>query len=424
MKKMNVVLAVTFAMTLASGAAERPARRISMKDYRDRMAAAWIGQSVGVAYGEPTEFKANGVLVSDEIMPKGWKPEMINSTFHQDDVYVEMSFLETMARHGIGVSCRQAGLDFANSRYRLWCANANARDNIRNGIAAPASSHPKYHKTTDDIDYQIEADFAGIISPGLPTSVLKLGETFGRIMNYGDGLWAGEFMGAMYAEAYFTSDRLKIVEAGLACIPSESKYAEMVRDMVAWYKADPRDWKGAWRKAVDKYQSAEMLGRVSTPHIDVKINGAMVLLGYLFGEGDPAKTMYISTVGGFDSDCNPSSAVGVLFTSMGLSALPKEYHEALDKTAKWEFTNLDWASLLALCERLTRDIVVAEGGWIERDEAGEEWLSIPVKTFAAAPFLPGDKPGAAEDPVMTEAEKAMVRFLPCKKQGGPSEPRP
>ena len=32
-------------------------RSISVAEYRDKMAGAWIGQSVGVAYGWPTEFK-------------------------------------------------------------------------------------------------------------------------------------------------------------------------------------------------------------------------------------------------------------------------------------------------------------------------------------------------------------------------------
>ena len=39
-------------------------------------------------------------------------------------------------------------------------------------------------------------------------------------------------------------------------IPSEAHYAQMVRDMLAWYEADPKDWRGTWRKAADKYGCA------------------------------------------------------------------------------------------------------------------------------------------------------------------------
>ena len=197
-------------------------RSISVAEYRDKMAGAWIGQSVGVAYGWPTEFKKSGELFDWDVLPV-WKPELVNETFNQDDLYVEMTFINTLDKRGIDVDVREAGIDFANSRYRLWCANANARDNLRRGIAAPSSSHPKNHPSPDDIDYQIEADFSGILVPGMPWRAVKFGEQFGRIMNYGDGLYAGEFVGALYATAYFETDRVKTVEAALRCIPAESR---------------------------------------------------------------------------------------------------------------------------------------------------------------------------------------------------------
>ena len=59
-------------------------RSISVAKYRDKMAGAWIGQSVGVAYGWPTEFRKNGELFDWDKLPV-WKPELINETFSQDD---------------------------------------------------------------------------------------------------------------------------------------------------------------------------------------------------------------------------------------------------------------------------------------------------------------------------------------------------
>ena len=69
---------------------------------------------------------------------------MINQ-FNQDDIYVEMTFLRTLELHGLDVSIRQAGIDFANSGYRLWHANRAGRDNLRSGhrparLGPPASS--------------------------------------------------------------------------------------------------------------------------------------------------------------------------------------------------------------------------------------------------------------------------------------------
>src|SRR5512136_1952869 len=207
-------------------------RRLTARDYRDKMKGAWIGQMAGVGWGQPTEFKVKGALIPEDRMPP-WKPEMVNQ-HNNDDCYVEMTFMHTLEQFGFDVSLRQAGIDFANSGYPLWHANKAGRECLRKGIAPPDIGHPKFNQYSDDIEYQIEADYSGILSPGLPNQVIALGQKFGRLMNYGDGVYAGWFIGGMYAEAYFESDPWKLVQAGLQCVPQDSQYAEMVRDLLKW----------------------------------------------------------------------------------------------------------------------------------------------------------------------------------------------
>ena len=410
---MKKLLAVVAALGCA-GMGFSAERTISAEEFRDRMMGAWLGQSVGVAYGWPTEFRCNGTIFPAEKMPV-WKPELVNETFRQDDLYVEMSFIDTLVKRGLDVTTRAAGIDFANSAYRLWCANSNARNNLRNGIAAPASSHPKFHPTTDDIDYQIEADFSGILAPGLPQAAVDFGETFGRIMNYGDGLYAGQFVGALYAEAYFETDRVRLVEKALKAIPSESKYAGMVRDMLVWHAANPTCWQATWTNAVGKYfRTKENLGRVSNAQINVKVNGAMVLLGLLYGDGDMDRTMYVATAGGFDSDCNPSSACGVLGTMIGFKKLDSKYSAKLDRTKKWEFTDFTWDGLVAASDRLVREIVVKYGGRIEKDAAVGEKFILPVAEVRPSALCDSCKPGPVpSDEKLTDDERKDIRYKPC-----------
>jgi hypothetical protein len=171
-----VILGLALASAGDSEAAEQQFRR---KDYVDKMKAGWIGQMAGVGWGGPTEFRWRGEIIPPDGMPK-WKPTMINQ-FEQDDIYVEMTFLQSLERYGLDVSIRQAGIDFANSGYDLWHANRYGRKNLRNGIAPPDSGHPQFNKHADDIDYQIEADYAGLISPGMPNMAIELGNKFGRL---------------------------------------------------------------------------------------------------------------------------------------------------------------------------------------------------------------------------------------------------
>jgi hypothetical protein len=238
----------------------------------------------------------------------------------------------------------------------------------------------------------------------MPNTVIALGEKFGRLMNYGDGLYAGQFMGAMYAEAFFETDIEKIIAAGLAAIPSESRYAETVRDMLRWRRENPSDWEATWALVDKKYRSKEYY--VSA--LDVKLEGAFVLMGLLYGDGDPDRTMIISCRCGSDSDCNPSSSGGVLFTALGLEKLSDRYYRKLDETRVFSHTAYNFPALLAVCEQLTRQALVKEGGRVEKDAQGEEVFVIPVKSLVPSKFEDLLKPGPIAGSRFTEAERAQI----------------
>ncbi len=389
--------------------AEDGYRKLSVKEYRDKMKGGWIGQIAGVSWGAPTEFKWRDKMIPADQMP-GWRPEMINDAFGQDDLYVEMTFLRSMEQYGIDVPIRQAGIDFANSGYPLWCANNAGRTNLRKGIAPPDSGHPKFNKCPNDIDYQIEADYSGLIAPGMPQVAVDLGEKFGRLMNYGDGMYAGQFVGAMYAAAFFENDCVKIIETALQAIPPDSQYAEMVRDLVAWYQADPDHWEATWEKCQEKYRLNPDYQQASNGGIDCKINGAYVLMGLLYGKGDPDQTILISCRCGMDSDCNPSSSAGVLFTTMGFRRLPTRFNTGLDEQREFSHTAYNFPRLLDVCEKLTRQFLEQRGGRVERDAQGDEFFVIPITKPVPSQLQLSWAPGPIAESRFTPAEMAQIKY--------------
>jgi hypothetical protein len=405
-------------------AAEEKVRRLPVGEYLDKMKAAWIGQMAGVGWGQPTEFKSNGAIIPEDKMPP-WSPSMINQ-HGNDDCYVEMTFLRSLEQYGWEVSIRQAGIDFANSGYPLWHANKEGRDNLRKGIAPPDSGHPEFNKHADDIDYQIEADYSGIIAPGLPNTAVALGEKFGRLMNYGDGVRAGEFIGAMYSEAFFESNPEKIIRAALPYIPADSQYAGMVRDVLGWVKDNPDDWQKTWQLVEEKYHKdpnfthslCSKPGGKGAFSIDVKLNGAYVLMGLLYGKGDPDKTILISCRAGQDSDCNPSNAAGILFTTMGASKVPARFSEKLDLKAKFSYSDYTLPKVYEVSEKLAREAVVRAGGKIEKDAAGQEVFVIPVQQPKPPKLEQVTAPGPIANSKFTLEEMAQIKPPAEKSKGG------
>jgi hypothetical protein len=417
---MKTALLPLASLLLFLSCNNREYRSISLDEYRDKMMAAWIGQMAGVGWGGPTEFRFNGEIIPRDQVPE-WRNDMINC-FGQDDLYVEMTFLGSLDKYGIDCGIADAGIDFANTEYLLWGANYEGRFNLQRGIAPPASSHPRFNKGADFIDYQIEADFSGIIAPGMPNTAVRLGETFGRLMNYGDGLYAGQFVGAMYANAFFENDIRKIIEKSLESIPSQSQYAECMRDVLAWHAEEPADWQKTWRKIEDKYfenpdyQKYRAVNPGYYSPMDAKLNGAFILMGLLYGNGNPDSTIVISMRCGRDSDCNPSNAAGVLFTTLGYSALDPKFTDALRRDEKFSFTNYSFEALTDLSTRLAREFVLKNGGRIETGADGRETLHIPVEAPYVSPFEQSWAPTPfTGDSLFTPEQQARIRFYPHLK---------
>jgi hypothetical protein len=148
---------------------EPATRRLSRAVLEDKVRGGWAGQMIGVSYGAPTEFRSNGKIVEGNLRSyQDWSPKRLENSINQDDLYVEMTFAEVMDSVGLDATSEQYGEMFKNAKYDLWHANAAARRLLNRGIKAPLSGHPKHNVHADDIDFQIESDFIGLMTPGLP----------------------------------------------------------------------------------------------------------------------------------------------------------------------------------------------------------------------------------------------------------------
>ena len=386
-------------------------RRLPVDEYVSKMKAAWIGQMAAVGWGQRSPRWQTEIMPLD-MVPK-WEPRIVNQ-FYQDDIYLDVTFLATLERYGLDVSPHQAGVDFANTGYNLWHANLSARENLRNGIAPPDSGHPQFNSHPDDIDYQIQADYAGLISPGLPNSMIRLGEKFGSIMNYGDGIYGGQFVGGMLCEAFFESDPEKIVRAGLRCIPKGSQYHKAISDVLRWHKEHPNDWQKTWSLIDEKYRQRMEHRRATCfalgkGDIDSKLNGSFVALGLLYGKRDFDGTIITTMRCGQDSDCTSSTVAGVLFAMAGLESIPERFKSDLNEEMMFSHSDFTFPRLIEVCEQLARTIVLREGGRIEIDQEGREIFVIPVRDPKPSPLVQSWEPGPIANSRYTEGELGLIR---------------
>jgi hypothetical protein len=344
-------------------------RRLSQDEFMDKVRGAWAGKMIGVSYGSPYRFRYLGrMMESGEIRP--WLPEYVSNAMHQDNLYVQMSFLHALEEKGLTISTAEAGRYFAQSQYALSHANEAARQNIRAGIQPPESGHPRYNPHADDVDFQNEADLFGILCPALPVSAVRMAETFGRLMNYGDGVYGGLFVAGMYSVAYMEKDPETVVRLGLAGIPARSRYAQLITDVLDYHQANPENWQGCWTMLEEKWAQNDLCpdGFEQPFNIDAKLNGGYVALGLLYGQGDFAKTLEITTRCGQGTDANASTAAGLVGAMVGYGGIPRNFTIGIPLIANrnFSFTPYNFDTLTKTCARLAREMIERNAGNIER----------------------------------------------------------
>ncbi|WP_229215305.1 ADP-ribosylglycohydrolase family protein [Dyadobacter bucti] len=362
---------------------------ISKQALLDKIKGGWAGQTIGVTFGWPTEFVYMGTFIQDYQKIK-WHDDYVSEAMRVfpglfDDIYMDLTFVNTFERLGLNAPADSFANDYAHRGYELWHANQAGRYNVLQGMRAPESGHWLNNPHADDIDFQIEADFAGLMSPAMPNAASDICDRIGHIMNYGDGWYGGVFVANMYAQAFKNDDVKVVVTEALKAIPPQSKFYQCIADVVKWHRKYPDDWKKTWFEIQVKW--AEEVGcpdGVFHPlDIDAKLNAAYVVLGLLYGNGDFTKTMELSTRAGQDSDCNPSTAGGVLGTMIGYSKIPDYWLNPIKKAENnhFSFTDLSLNKVYELSFKHALQNIKANGGLVD----GEQ-VSIPKQAVQAVRF--------------------------------------
>ncbi|WP_225035270.1 ADP-ribosylglycohydrolase family protein [Winogradskyella sp. SM1960] len=362
---------------------------ISKEELQSKIKGGWAGQTIGVVYGAPVEFKYNGSLIDDnQIIP--WHEHYVKYWWDKkpglfDDVYTDLNFVEAFEKFGINANSKDIAGHWANTAYHLAHANQASRYNILNGIMPPASGHWKNNPHADDIDFQIEADFIGLMAPGMVNQATEIADRVGHVMNSGDGWYGGVYVSALYSSAFISDNPTQIVKNAIKTIPEGTQFHECISDVIRWKNEYPDDWKQTWFELQKKWNND-----VGCPkgvflgfNIEAKINSAYVTIGLLYGDSDFSKSVDIAARCGQDADCNPATVGGVLGVMKGYDNIPEFWLKPLQEIENDNFENTDMSLSKAyeLSMKHALQVITAEGGNID-----ENPLTIPVKEPVAVAY--------------------------------------
>jgi hypothetical protein len=295
----------------------------------DHIRGGWTGMLIGGIEGLAHEFKyiqePRPVLPEYKFLPEGARTD--------DDNDFEWTHLYFMDKEGVFKLpySRIVEIWKANMNQGLWCANLQARKLMDQGFVPPETANPARNSFAPfNLAGQFCIESYGMLAPGMPQTAADLALHYARISVSGEPLQAAQYWATVISLAAVSPHSLEdLLRESLGAIDPDSAQAEAVADALRVFHQYPRDWKAArlffhrkWytpkEQPWDPTAQPRKWNDNSTP-----LNGAMVLLAVLYGQGDFYKTGQYAMALGYDADCNAATACAIVGTRIGFAAIEK-----------------------------------------------------------------------------------------------------
>lgn len=336
----------------------------------DRIHGAWLGRCAGCQLGKPVEgdSKKNIKIAAEfstgyplknyfgsiinppaAISRRSWSPgnsslvDRMTYMARDDDTDYTITGLRLLEIHGLDFTTEHVAAYWLSQfpYHRVYTAERIAYRNLVDGLNSPETAR-YLNPAREWIGAQIRADAFGYVCPGLPEKAAELAFKDAALSHTKNGIYGEMMVAAMIAAAFVTSDIDEIIQIGLSEIPAESRLTKAIRDTVEQTKSD-----GDWEKTAD-WIAAE-LGHYQGCHTIT--NAAIVVLGLVAGQLDFDKTIGISVMAGFDTDCNGATAGSILGVVLGAKGIPEKWTAPLNDTIHSAINEVSQAKISDLAQR-------------------------------------------------------------------------
>jgi hypothetical protein len=117
MKKIFFV--ILFCIVAIYGFAQTKTLTLTKQQLQDKIKGGWAGQTIGVTFGGPYEFRFQGSFIGD-YQPLLWyngylKKTMIESPGLYDDLYMDLTFVDVFEKSGLDAPLDSFANAYANA---------------------------------------------------------------------------------------------------------------------------------------------------------------------------------------------------------------------------------------------------------------------------------------------------------------------
>lgn len=286
---------------------------ISYEKYLDKIYGCFLGKTVIGTLGAPYE----GIKMPLELP---FKPEMINTMLPNDDLDLQVLWLDVAEKYGPDFTSDQLLDRFVNFCDYSPGEYAIMRKNYMRGIHAPASGSFCNDFYTEGMGCPIRSEIWACLAPLDPERAADYASRDGVLDHFGESVYAERFFAALEAAAFGvdeeTCDMKALIDVGLSVIPEECRFRELVEDVLGWCE-QYGNVKRVLRKILHKYGHPDCTNLFQNMGITL----AVLLIDGL----DEIRAGMDALNCGFDTDCTCATAGAVIGAIRGAKSLEKEY---------------------------------------------------------------------------------------------------
>ena len=327
-KEINMIACIVFAALLNVSCFA--GQVLTRSEFIEKAEGMWLGQIAANMAGRSTEGNYSGSAANPSESVDWVLKGPGESWPGDDDTDVEYVALHILEEHGFDASGSEIASQWLThiTTSGIYISNRQALFLMGDGVLPPETGSRKYNQHWYSIDSQITTEVLGVVSPGMVQEAIGQAYKFASVSNEGFPVHATQFQVAMYSYAFFESDVNKLVAKSMAVMPESSRSYQVVSDVVSWYEHDMADgvadWRATRRKLYDNYGSGSLaMGRYNN-WIESTVNLGATVMCLLYGQGDYKETVRVGVLAGWDCDCNPAIAGGILGVIYGRSGMPQD----------------------------------------------------------------------------------------------------
>ncbi len=287
--------------------------RITYSTYLDKIYGCFLGKTVIGTLGAPYE----GIKMPLELP---FKPEMVNTMLPNDDLDLQVLWLDVAEKYGKNFTSDQLLDRFVNYCDYSPGEYAVMRKNHARGIHPPYSGAFCNDFYISGMGCPIRSEIWACLAPLNPELAADYAFRDGVLDHWGESVYGEQFFAALEAAAFGmdeeSCDLYALIDVGLSVIPAQCKFRDLVNDTVAWCRQYD-DVKRILRKILHKFGHPDCTNLFQ--------NIGITLTALLKGNLDAIKTGMDALNCGFDTDCTCATAGAVIGIIRGARSLQAEY---------------------------------------------------------------------------------------------------